>query len=187
MIFILKSVIYPNWLNYNVLHYSLSKYFIDLSIFIDTFIFVLMRMPHKVTKTPLYYARNLTTISTLYFNYTHHAQYSEICQIQITHSTQRLLSLHALVPGLRSTQKISSPSRTSTPSSTQSYRASTPEDALAIAQRVMSQTSKSKPFVDIIIKAQVHAGGRGKGIFKESALRGGVQTATKPSEVHDFA
>ena len=143
-----------------------------------------MRMRHKVTKTPLYYARNLTTISTLYFNYTHHAQHSEICQIQITHSAQRL---HALVPGLRSTQKISSPSRTSTPSSTQSYRASTPEDALAIAQRVMSQTSKSKPFVDIIIKAQVHAGGRGKGIFKESALRGGVQTATKPSEVHDFA
>lgn len=62
-----------------------------------------------------------------------------------------------------------------------SYRASTPEDALAIAQRVMAQTTKNKPFVDIIIKAQIHAGGRGKGIFKESTLRGGVQTATKPS------
>jgi succinyl-CoA synthetase beta subunit len=30
----------------------------------------------------------------------------------------------------------------------------------------MAQTTKIKPFVDIIIKAQIHAGGRGKGIFK---------------------
>ena len=51
----------------------------------------------------------------------------------------------------------------------------------------MAQTTKNKPFVDIIIKAQIHAGGRGKGIFKESALRGGVQTATKPSQVKDYA
>ena len=51
----------------------------------------------------------------------------------------------------------------------------------------MAQTTKNKPFVDIIIKAQIHAGGRGKGIFKESALRGGVQTATKPSQVQDYA
>jgi succinyl-CoA synthetase beta subunit len=45
----------------------------------------------------------------------------------------------------------------------------------------MNSTSKLKPFVDIIIKAQVHAGGRGKGTFKESGLKGGVQTATKAS------
>jgi succinyl-CoA synthetase beta subunit len=45
----------------------------------------------------------------------------------------------------------------------------------------MSSTSKLKPFIDIIIKAQVHAGGRGKGTFRESGLKGGVQTATKPS------
>lgn len=51
----------------------------------------------------------------------------------------------------------------------------------------MAATTKSKPFVDIIVKAQVHAGGRGKGVFKESGLKGGVQTATKPSEVHDYA
>ena len=30
----------------------------------------------------------------------------------------------------------------------------------------MDQTSKTKPFVDVVIKAQVHAGGRGKGTFK---------------------
>jgi succinyl-CoA synthetase beta subunit len=68
----------------------------------------------------------------------------------------------------------------------QSFRANTPEDALAIAQRVMAATTKTKPFVDIIVKAQIHAGGRGKGVFKESGLKGGVQTATKPSEVHDY-
>jgi succinyl-CoA synthetase beta subunit len=51
----------------------------------------------------------------------------------------------------------------------------------------MSETTKNKPFVDMIIKAQVHAGGRGKGTFKESGLKGGVQTATKPSEVFDYA
>ena len=69
----------------------------------------------------------------------------------------------------------------------QSFRANTADDALAIAQRVMAATTKIKPFVDIIIKAQIHAGGRGKGVFKESGLRGGVQTATKPSEVKDYA
>lgn len=30
----------------------------------------------------------------------------------------------------------------------------------------MSNVSKNRPFVDIVIKAQVHAGGRGKGTFK---------------------
>ena len=69
----------------------------------------------------------------------------------------------------------------------QSFRASTPDDAYAIANRLMSQTSKSKPFVDVIVKAQVHAGGRGKGTFRESGLKGGVQTATKASEVLDYA
>jgi succinyl-CoA synthetase beta subunit len=51
----------------------------------------------------------------------------------------------------------------------------------------MSGTSKNRAFVDVIIKAQVHAGGRGKGTFRESGLKGGVQTATKASEVLDYA
>jgi len=46
---------------------------------------------------------------------------------------------------------------------------------------MMNSTSKLKPFIDVIVKAQVHAGGRGKGTFKESELKGGVQTANKPS------
>jgi succinyl-CoA synthetase beta subunit len=61
-----------------------------------------------------------------------------------------------------------------------SFRANTPEDAENIAKRMMQNTSKSKPFVDIVVKAQVHSGGRGKGYFKESGLKGGVQVATKP-------
>ena len=51
----------------------------------------------------------------------------------------------------------------------------------------MSSTTKSKPFVDVVIKAQVHAGGRGKGSFKESGLKGGVQTAHRASEVMEIA
>jgi succinyl-CoA synthetase beta subunit len=31
---------------------------------------------------------------------------------------------------------------------------------------MMASVSKNRPFIDIIIKAQVHAGGRGKGTFK---------------------
>jgi succinyl-CoA synthetase beta subunit len=31
---------------------------------------------------------------------------------------------------------------------------------------MMANVSKNKPFVDIVVKAQVHAGGRGKGFFK---------------------
>ena len=51
----------------------------------------------------------------------------------------------------------------------------------------MADVSSKKTFVDILVKAQVHAGGRGKGQFKESGLRGGVQTATRPGEVYDYA
>ncbi len=51
----------------------------------------------------------------------------------------------------------------------------------------MSTTTKAKPFVDVVMKAQVHAGGRGKGTFKESGLKGGVQMATKASEVLEYA
>ena len=38
----------------------------------------------------------------------------------------------------------------------------------------------------MILKAQVHAGGRGKGHFLENGLKGGVQILTEPSEVQDL-
>ena len=39
----------------------------------------------------------------------------------------------------------------------------------------------------IVIKAQVHAGGRGKGRFAESGLQGGVQIVDKASQVSALA
>ena len=34
------------------------------------------------------------------------------------------------------------------------------------SRRMSEGSSKNKPFVDVIVKAQIHAGGRGKGTFK---------------------
>lgn len=56
--------------------------------------------------------------------------------------------------------------------------ASTPEEAEKIAAAL--QTS------DLVIKAQVHAGGRGKGTFK-NGFRGGVHLCATPAEIRDTA
>ncbi len=56
--------------------------------------------------------------------------------------------------------------------------ASTPEEAEKIAASL--QTS------DLVIKAQVHAGGRGKGTFK-NGFRGGVHLCATPAEIRDTA
>lgn len=52
---------------------------------------------------------------------------------------------------------------------------------------MMASTNKNRPFIDVIVKAQIHAGGRGKGTFRESGLKGGVQTATNAKEVFEYA
>ena len=52
---------------------------------------------------------------------------------------------------------------------------------------MMASTNKNRPFIDVIVKAQIHAGGRGKGAFRESGLKGGVQTATNAKEVFEYA
>ena len=56
--------------------------------------------------------------------------------------------------------------------------AGTPRDAEIAAQEL--GTDK------IVIKAQIHAGGRGKGIFT-NGFKGGVHTATKPEEIRELA
>ena len=38
----------------------------------------------------------------------------------------------------------------------------------------------------LVVKAQVHAGGRGKGTFK-NGFQGGVHLGSSPSEIGDFA
>jgi succinyl-CoA synthetase beta subunit len=56
--------------------------------------------------------------------------------------------------------------------------ASTPEEAEAIA--------KSLGAKQIVVKAQIHAGGRGKGVFK-NGFKGGVHVCSTPAEVREIA
>jgi len=56
--------------------------------------------------------------------------------------------------------------------------AATPEEAVAIARRLGSGK--------IVVKAQIHAGGRGKGTFT-NGLKGGVQVAGSPGEASQIA
>ncbi len=56
--------------------------------------------------------------------------------------------------------------------------ASTPEEAEKIATELGTK--------QVIVKAQIHAGGRGKGTFK-SGFKGGVHLATSPADARGFA
>jgi succinyl-CoA synthetase beta subunit len=56
--------------------------------------------------------------------------------------------------------------------------ASTPEEAEKIAASLNTQ--------DLVVKAQVHAGGRGKGTFK-NGFKGGVHLCKTPAEIRDTA
>ena len=56
--------------------------------------------------------------------------------------------------------------------------ASTPDEAEAIARELGN--------VEIVVKAQVHAGGRGKGTFK-NGFKGGVHVVKSPAEVREVA
>ena len=55
--------------------------------------------------------------------------------------------------------------------------AETPEQARQAAEEIGS---------NLVIKAQIHAGGRGKGTFK-SGFRGGVHLCSSPADVEDKA
>ncbi|HEX4639323.1 MAG TPA: ADP-forming succinate--CoA ligase subunit beta [Chthoniobacterales bacterium] len=56
--------------------------------------------------------------------------------------------------------------------------ASTPEEAEAVARDLGK--------IDIVVKAQVHAGGRGKGTFK-NGFKGGVHVVKSPAEAREVA
>jgi len=56
--------------------------------------------------------------------------------------------------------------------------ASTPDEAEAIARQLGAR--------QIVVKAQIHAGGRGKGTFK-NGFKGGVHVCSTPEEVRDIA
>jgi succinyl-CoA synthetase beta subunit len=57
--------------------------------------------------------------------------------------------------------------------------ADTPEKAKAVADQILEGT----PDADLILKAQIHAGGRGKGHFLKSGLKGGVKILNNSAEV----
>jgi succinyl-CoA synthetase beta subunit len=56
--------------------------------------------------------------------------------------------------------------------------AGTPEEAEAVARSLKTS--------DLVIKAQIHAGGRGKGTFK-NGFKGGVKLVKTPEEIKDLA
>lgn len=58
--------------------------------------------------------------------------------------------------------------------------ASTIEDAVSCARDL---EKKSKSGLGLVIKAQIHAGGRGRGTFKESGLQGGVHLVKSSKDV----
>lgn len=58
--------------------------------------------------------------------------------------------------------------------------ANTVGDAVEVAKDI---TKKSKTDLGLVIKAQIHAGGRGRGSFKESGLQGGVHLVKNTQEV----
>src|ERR1700731_1006683 len=62
--------------------------------------------------------------------------------------------------------------------------ASTPDEAEQIARELVSAGPARA--VDVVVKAQVHAGGRGKGTFK-NGFKGGVQVVKSPKEAREVA
>ena len=58
---------------------------------------------------------------------------------------------------------------------------STPEEARATAQRILAAGHKR-----VVVKAQIHAGGRGKGTFHRG-FKGGVKISQSPQEVYRLA
>ena len=60
--------------------------------------------------------------------------------------------------------------------------ASTPDEAAAVAEEIL----KANPSAELILKAQIHAGGRGKGTF-DNGFKGGVKVCQTAAQVKEFA
>ena len=86
-------------------------------------------------------------------------------RVQIQHQQQRNLSLHEYL-----SMELLQEAGVSIP---KGHVAKSPDEAYAIAKKLGSK--------DVVIKAQVLAGGRGKGTF-ESGLKGGVKIVFSPEE-----
>lgn len=62
----------------------------------------------------------------------------------------------------------------------------TPEEAFKAAQKIIDG-GEGNSFTDVVVKAQVHSGGRGKGVFKENNFHGGVQIANSAEDAKMYA
>ena len=60
--------------------------------------------------------------------------------------------------------------------------ARTPEEAAAVAEEIL----KANPAAELILKAQIHAGGRGKGTF-DNGFKGGVKVCQTAAQVKELA
>ena len=68
----------------------------------------------------------------------------------------------------------------------QKFGVATPPGAVASTAEEAETVAQSLGTSDLVIKAQIHAGGRGKGTFK-NGFKGGVHLCKTPAEIKDFA
>src|ERR1700761_5858489 len=68
----------------------------------------------------------------------------------------------------------------------QKFGVATPKGAVASTAEEAEAVAKSLETSDLVIKAQIHAGGRGKGTFK-SGYKGGVKLVKSPEEIKEAA
>ena len=68
----------------------------------------------------------------------------------------------------------------------QKYGVATPPGAVAGTAEEAEAVAKSLNTSDLVIKAQIHAGGRGKGTFT-NGFKGGVHLCKTPAEIKEFA
>ncbi|MGE5212810.1 MAG: ADP-forming succinate--CoA ligase subunit beta [Nitrospirota bacterium] len=68
----------------------------------------------------------------------------------------------------------------------QKFDVATTRGRVAATLDQAEQIARELGDIDIVVKAQIHAGGRGKGTFK-NGFKGGVHVRKTPDEVHDVA
>src|ERR1043166_437381 len=68
----------------------------------------------------------------------------------------------------------------------QRFNVATTRGKVASTLNEAEQITRDLGDVEIVVKAQIHAGGRGKGTFK-NGFKGGVHVRKSPDEVRDVA
>ncbi|KAM3143685.1 hypothetical protein pb186bvf_004181 [Paramecium bursaria] len=63
----------------------------------------------------------------------------------------------------------------------------TSDEAFRAALKIISDAADRNSFADVVIKAQVHTGGRGKGHFKENGFNSGVHIVQTAEDAKEYA